>query len=352
MRWSWRDDFSCTVADRIADRNNNFGLMRFAAASLVVLSHSFALTGNFRSEPLVRTTGNLDLGTVAVVVFFVMSGFLVTRSAFFSPTLVRYVRARLLRIWPALILTALFTALVLGPIATALPLRQYFREPDTWLYAALVPLLDVGRLLPGTFVSNPFPLGVNGSLWTIQVEAWLYLVVGCLILVRATRHRAALNAFLVLALLAYVFFPVQMLEWIPRHDEPITPAFIGCFMLGAAVFVNARFVPLSFLLCAALIGGTIACAGTSAFGPVFYATFAYCVLVLALHPSLHVARWNDRVDYSYGIYVFAFPIQQTLLSKTGTMQPIVFFLICYPIILVVAAACWHAVESRALALKG
>src|SRR5262249_54868895 len=73
MRWSWRDDWSCTVADRIADRNNNFGLMRFAAASLVVLSHSFALTGNFRSEPLVRATGNLDLGSVAVMVFFVMS---------------------------------------------------------------------------------------------------------------------------------------------------------------------------------------------------------------------------------------------------------------------------------------
>jgi peptidoglycan/LPS O-acetylase OafA/YrhL len=352
MRWSWRDDWSCTVADRIADRNNNFGLMRFAAASLVVLSHSFALTGNFRSEPLVRATGNLDLGTVAVIVFFVMSGFLVTRSAFLSSTLLRYARARLLRIWPALILTALFTAFVLGPIATALPLRQYFREPDTWLYAALVPLLDVGRLLPGTFVTNPFPRGVNGSLWTIQVEAWLYLVVACLMLVRTTRHRGAFNAFLVFALLAYVFFPERVLEWIPRHDEPITPAFVGCFMLGAAVFVNARFVPLSFLACAVLIAATIACVGTRAFDPVFYVAFAYCVLVLALHPRLHVARWNDRVDYSYGIYVFAFPIQQTLLSKTGTMHPLVVFLICYPVILVVAAVCWHAVEARALALKG
>jgi peptidoglycan/LPS O-acetylase OafA/YrhL len=351
QRWTWRNDWSITVADRVAGRNNNFGLMRFVAASLVVLSHSFALTGSFRSDPLIRLTGNLDLGSAAVIVFFVMSGFLVTRSAFLSPNLARYVRARLLRIWPALILTAVFTALVLGAIATALPLSQYFRQPDTWRYAALVPLLDVGRLLPGTFLTNPVPRGVNGSLWTIQVEAWLYLVVGCLILLRITRHAAAFNAFLVLAVLAYAFFPGPLLAWIPRHDEPITPSFVGCFMLGAAIYANARFVPLSFLACGVLIAATIARAGTQAFAPLFYVTFSYCVVCLALHPQLYIARWNDHVDYSYGIYVFAFPIQQTLISLMGPVHPIVFFLICYPIIFVVATACWHFVESRALALK-
>jgi hypothetical protein len=144
---------------------------------------------------------------------------------------------------------------------------------------------------------------VNGSLWTIQVEAWLYLVVGCLILLRITRHAAAFNAFLVLAVLAYAFFPGPLLAWIPRHDEPITPSFVGCFMLGAAIYVNARFVPLSFLACGVLIAATIASAGTQAFDPLFYVTFSYCVVCLALQPQLYIARWNDRVDYSYGIYV-------------------------------------------------
>ena len=351
-RWRWRDEWSCTVADRLAGRDNNFGLMRFLAASLVVLSHSFALTGHWRDEPLSRLIGILDFGTAAVIAFFVISGFLVTRSAFLSATLMRYVRARLLRIWPALILTAVVTALLLGAIATALPLREYFRDPDTWLYATLVPLLDVGRLLPGVFVANPFGRGVNGSLWTIQVEAWLYLVLGCLMIGRVTRHPLPFNAFLVLGLLAYVFFPEQVLAWIPRHDEYMTPRFIGCFMLGAAMYVNARFVPLSFLACGVLIAVTIACAGTWAFGALFYVTFSYCVLLLALHPRLQVAWWNDRVDYSYGIYVFAFPIQQTLVSLMEPPRPIVFFLICYPIIVAVAAASWHFVESRALALKG
>jgi peptidoglycan/LPS O-acetylase OafA/YrhL len=351
MRWRWRNAWSCTVADRLVGRNNNFGLMRFLAASLVVVSHSFALTGNVRAEPLTRLTGILDLGTAAVITFFVMSGLLVTRSAFLSPTLRRYIRARLLRIWPALILTALFTALVLGPIATALPLRRYFLDADTWLYAATVPLLDVGRLLPGTFLTNPLPRGVNGSLWTIQVEAWLYLVVGCLVLIRATRHPLAFNALLLVGLVAYVLFPDQVLVWIPRHDEYMTPRFVGCFMLGAAIYANARFVPLSFFACFLLIAATIACAHTWAFGPLFYITFGYCVVCLALHPLLYIARWNDRVDYSYGIYVFAFPIQQTLVSLIGPVHPILFFAICYPTIFVVAAACWHFVESRALALK-
>ena len=318
---------------------------------MVVFSHSFALTGHVSAEPLTRMTRMLDFGTAAVITFFLMSGLLVARSAFLSATLRRYVRARLLRIWPALILTALFTALFLGPIATALPLGRYFLDADTWLYAAAVPLLDVGRLLPGAFLTNPLPLGVNGSLWTIQVEAWLYLVVGCLVLIRATRHPMAFNGLLLIALVAYGLFPDQLLAWIPRHDEYMTPRLVGCFMLGAAIYANARFVPLSFLACFLLIALTIVCADTRAFGPLFYVTFDYCVVCLALHPRLYMARWNDRVDYSYGIYVFASPIQQTLVSLMGPVHPIVFFLICYPIIFVVAAASWFFVESPALALK-
>ena len=353
MRWIWQDARSCTVADRIVGRNNNFGLMRFVAASLVVFSHSFPLTGHIDAEPLSRLTGMiLDFGTAAVITFFVMSGLLVTRSASLSPTLLRYVRARLLRIWPALILTALFTALVLGPIATMLPLRQYFLEPDTWLYVALVSLLDVGRFLPGTFLTNPLPRFPNGSLWTIQVEAWLYLVVGCLMVVRVTRHPMALNLFLLIALVAYILFPDQLLVWIPRNDTFMMPRLVGCFMLGAAIYANARFVPLSFLACFLLIAVTIACAHTWVWGPLFYLTFGYCVVCLALHPRLYLARWNDRVDYSYGIYVFAFPIQQTVVSLTGPIHPLAFFALCYPIIFVVAAVCWHFVEARALALKG
>lgn len=95
-----------TVAERIGDRCNNFALIRFAAATLVVFSHSFALSGHVEAEPLARLTGILDFATAAVLSFFIMSGFLIVRSASFSKGILSYVRARILRIWPGLVFTA------------------------------------------------------------------------------------------------------------------------------------------------------------------------------------------------------------------------------------------------------
>lgn len=340
-----------TVADRISDRRNNFGLIRFVAASLVVFSHAYPLTGHITDEPLARLVRIMDFASAAVIIFFVVSGFLVTRSAFLSTTSFRFVQSRLLRIWPALIVTAVVTAFVLGPIATALPLAEYFSAEDTWLYAIAVPFLDVGRFLPGTFLTNPLPRGVNGSLWTLQVEAWLYFVVGCLVLLRVTRHRAVFNSFVLVALTAYFLFPAQIVEWIPRHDAFMTPRLVGSFILGALVYSNAKLVPLNFLSGLALIVISFLTADTPFFGFFFYLTFGYWVILIALHPALYVARWNDRVDYSYGIYVFAFPIQQTLVALIGPVTPLLLFAVCYPLIVAAAAVSWWLVESKALALK-
>ena len=340
-----------TIANRIADRSNNFGLIRFIAASLVVFSHSYPLTGHIDDEPLARVWKFADLAGLAVISFFVISGFLVARSAFLSPTLSQFVRARLLRIWPALMLTAVFTALFLGPVATILTWRQYFSSGDTWLYAVGIPSLDVGRFLPGTFLTNPLPRGVNGSLWTIQIEVWLYVVMGCAALLRLTRRAAAFNAFIAIALTGYVLFPTQVLEWIPRHDAQMMPWLVVSFILGALIYFNAKHIPLSLVLGAAMVVVTCFAASTPLFGIFFYSTFAYSVILIALHPALYVARWNQRADYSYGIYLFAFPIQQTLVSVIGPSDPRLLFAISYPGIVLAAAASWSLVESKALAFK-
>ena len=120
---------------RAHGRDNNFNLVRLVAAGLVLVSHSWPLTAT-PGEPLERFA-NFSLGHLGVDIFFVVSGFLVTGSLFSRGTLRSFVRARALRIFPALAANAFGTALVIGPLVTRLPLAAYFASAGTWVYAIL-----------------------------------------------------------------------------------------------------------------------------------------------------------------------------------------------------------------------
>ncbi|MEP6655965.1 MAG: acyltransferase [Betaproteobacteria bacterium] len=290
-----------SVADRVRDRDNNFNVMRFVAASLVVLSHSYALSGRGAKEPLARTVEILDFATLAVIIFFVISGFLVTRSAHFAPTLGSFIRARFLRIWPGLVVTALLSVFVLGPIATVLPLRDFFHDSQTWKYLASIPILDVGHGLPGVFIGNPMSGGVNGSLWTIQVEAWLYAVVAVLLVFRILQKPLPANLFCIGCIVGYFLFPDEVMAWIPRHDEYMTPRLVGSFLVGSLMYTNRRMVPLGPATGIALVALAGMSSKTELFGTLFYVAVGYWVILLALHPRLYLPFLNTRADYSYGI---------------------------------------------------
>jgi len=96
-------------------RDNNFNLVRLAAATAVVVSHSFALaTGDPAAEPLWSTLG-ITLGGLAVVAFFMTSGYLVGGSLLSNGQPIRFAVARALRIYPGLWVALLLTVFVLGP---------------------------------------------------------------------------------------------------------------------------------------------------------------------------------------------------------------------------------------------
>lgn len=341
-----------SVADRVRGRDNNFNAIRVVAASLVVLSHSYALSGHGEEEPLARTVGILDFATLAVITFFVISGFLVTRSAHVAPTLGSFVRARFLRIWPGLVVTALLSVFVLGPIATVLSLRDFFHDSETWKYLASIPILDVGRGLPGVFIGNPMSGGVNGSLWTIQVEAWLYAVVAILLVFRILEKPLSANLFYIGCIVGYFLFPDDVIAWIPRNEGYMTPRLVGSFLVGSMMYTNRRMVPLGPATGIALVALAAMSIKTGFFGTLFYVALGYWVILLALHPRLYLPFLNTRSDYSYGIYVFAFPVQQTVVAIAGPRSSLFLFAVSYPLILGLAMMSWTWVESRALRLKG
>ena len=169
------------LSELIGDRNNNLNLVRITAALAVLVTHSFALTLGPKAEPLRQHLGT-TLGTIAVDVFFVASGFLVTISLAKRQSILEFVMARALRILPALFAMLLLSVAVLGPAFTALPLADYFadRRVATYLVKGATLVTGIEFELPGVFLRNPYPAVVNGSLWTLPWEVAMY---GLLLLV-------------------------------------------------------------------------------------------------------------------------------------------------------------------------
>jgi len=168
------------IAELAQDRNNNFNLIRFLAATAVLFAHSYALSGHPMEEPLLRwSNGATHFGTLGVTLFFIISGFLVSKSFTERRTLAAFSVARALRIYPALIAATLFSAALAGALSTT-AWRDFLIDSQTHRFVVANSIGWHARYyLPGAFADNPFPRAVNGSLWTIPVELRMY--VGCAI---------------------------------------------------------------------------------------------------------------------------------------------------------------------------
>jgi len=337
------------LAEQTAGRANNVLAIRYAAAASVILFHCYALTQRWNDEPLYAAFAPMNLGALGVEVFFVLSGFLVTQSWLQHASPKAFVMARVLRIYPALVAATVFTIVVAGASST-LAWGEYLASPVTWRYFVRTASgLDVVDRLPGVFADNPFPHAANGSLWTLPVELRLYVLVGVVgVLGLLARPRAWLVAAIALVL-AMVAWP----EWVPLDPNSRGTRLAALlFVLGSLACVWQRYVPLSLPGAAlALAVPLIDANGLARDGPLFALLLSYVVLVVAYHPALRIPRLAGKPDYSYGLYVYAFPIQQTLVRLAPDIAPPLLFVAALALTLAVAAVSWHALEAPALRLK-
>ena len=347
-----------SIAARARGRDNNFNLVRLCAAGLVLLSHSWSLSGT-PGEPFERFAG-FSFGHLGVDVFFVVSGFLVTGSLLSRGSLPSFLRARSLRIFPALVASAFGTALVVGPLVTTLPVSRYFAAWDTWRYALQNSTTwpwGVRWVLPGVYEHLPSH-AVNGALWSLPWELTMYsmlAVLGALALgARPVLARAGLHAAIVgLAVAATLGHGLNEAFAFSQRFEVVQGLRLVALFFSAASFTLFRDrVPLSpvlFLASLALLFGSLAVKGAAlALYPV---TLSYAVVWLALVPGGVLRLYNRLGDYSYGFYLWQFPIQQwIMLRRPATSQPEL-LLLSLPAALALAVASWHLVEAPALSLK-
>ena len=165
------------LSDYAVGRDNNFNLIRFLAALSVLFGHSVGVLGLPSAYEFFFDHLGLSLAEMAVDVFFVTSGFLVTASLINRGNLIAFLWARVLRIYPALWVMLALTVFVLAPALTTLPLADFFSAAKTWDYFAKCATLigGVRYSLPGVFDAMPLKGEFNGSLWTLPIEFRLYL---------------------------------------------------------------------------------------------------------------------------------------------------------------------------------
>jgi peptidoglycan/LPS O-acetylase OafA/YrhL len=334
-------------------RDNNFNLLRFVAATLVIWSHSYALLPNgLPSDPSVRVLG-FGFAGIAVNAFFAISGFLIVRSYIRHNHLGIYLQARTLRIMPGLVVAVLFCALVIGPLFTSLPLRDYFENPDMLRFiTSNIAMYHRSGGLPGVFDEN-VSAGVNGSLWTLSYEVSMYLAVAILGMLGLLKHRMGI-AFICFVYTAYFIFatghPDLAEQWLsPRTDKYLRLSLY--FFLGGCLYVFRDRILLFGPAAIALWLLTLISYKSSLFNFIFTVALTYSVLWLALIPQGFVQRFNSLEDYSYGIYIYAYPVQQAIIATHNDIEEMTLFVTSFLITLVLAWLSCKLVEKPALKLS-
>ena len=341
------------AAATIPSRDNNFNLLRFLAAAAVIVTHSFVLAGAYELRPLYRLTGYWDEGEMGVNIFFVISGYLVTQSFIQRRDLWAFLEARFLRIFPALFVLLLLTVFIIGPLATSLPLVAYFFDWDTYRYFFQnLTLVEIEQRLPGVFLTNPVKRVVNNSLWTLPWEIRCYIGLAMLGTLFILPRPKALKLAVMVALVAFFFWP--LLSWFDGIKTMAPIRLAAYFALGMFFYLMRDRLPLGpagmFVLSVAMLLSflthelvQVAVAG------IF---LAYLVLWVALDRHLCWRAFNRVGDYSYGLYIYAYPIQQTIVAYNTDISPWHLFFLSFALTLPCAILSWHFLERRALDLKG
>ena len=358
--------FDRRLSDVFNPRENSLGFLRWLFAALVVVDHSFPIGGfNHGSDPTwAWSKGQDSLGGIAVGGFFVISGFLITRSWFSAGGVHRFLWRRFLRILPAFWVCLFVTAFILAPIAwrherggitgiLSVPRDSpwHYITANFWLH---MHQYNIAGLLAGTpYTRSGYPIAWDGSLWTLIYEFKCYLFLAILGIMGLLRYRAVVVALAVAAFVATVSWQIDP-NWgpklLPVLGDPFVARFLFLFLLGALITLYADRVLIDDrigLLAVVIAVVSLHSGGWLVLG---YPALAYATIWLAIRLPM---AWFDRPgDFSYGTYIWAFPLQM-LLAEYGLYRhgAAVFITASLVAATLAAVVSWHLVEKHAMRLK-
>lgn len=333
-----------TLNNQMTRRSNNLSFLKFLGAILVILAHSFLLSKGKDSLDFFATitNGRVGLGMFGVCIFFVASGFFISKSAE-NKNIRDFMKARIIRIFPALLLVVLISIFILGSILTSYNIVDYFLNVDTYKYllnALLIPI----HSLPGVFNENIYSNVVNGSLWTLPVEFFCYIALLIFAKINFLNKKVmlVLSPIILLLLLLTYSSNIPIFLFVRPYAHPLFVFFIGMFyyVFRDRIILNQKSFLISLLLF---------------LGVFLFGAFEIAVILFFSHMIMFVSfgmkQCSDKIanlgKYSYGIYLVGFPVQQTLVSVFGGQMPILLnFLFSSIISIILSVLIYHLVDER------
>jgi peptidoglycan/LPS O-acetylase OafA/YrhL len=345
-------------------KHNNFDFLRLFLAALVVFSHSWALgVGSEEGEPFFQLTRHTifghgtTLGHLAVDGFFVISGFLITASWDRRRSTFDYFKKRVARIYPGFIVCAALCVFALPYLVMPhgdwrhAPIGRFLVDTARLYYESYPQGADGKSII---FADNVFPgRSSNGSLWSIPYEFWCYVGVAVIGMLGLMSRRSIVLALFALSLLTAAVFSAGHIQFSGNvfgtifGFPPFWARLLPFYLAGVVAWRYRDVLQFNAIGGAvALIGLAVTCAvphGWTVGLPVFG---AYFLLWLSLESKLPVVRTSRFGDFSYGLYLYAFPIQQLIVWKAGgSMNPWLLLAISLPVSLIAGALSWHLVEK-------
>lgn len=335
-------------------RKNNFDFLRLVFALFVIVSHSYALSGNGNSDWLARITSNQTMFSyIGVNGFFVLSGYLIFQSLERSKSTTDYFWKRFLRLYPALAVMSVLCVL-LGWFVYENADIPYFSNKSALTYVPRnLTIFYRSSGIDGVFEKNHIPTAMNGSLWTVKYEVTMYILLGLLFAVKDKKMllRIFLGTALAILFSIRLFFP-EATNISLRFLSADHFTSLGLYFAAGSFLAALRFEKSKHLGALAWISG-IALA-ISVATDTFYLMRLFFIPLLVLSIGLSSWLYANSVgrigDLSYGLYIYAFPVQQALYYF---MKPTDFQMIAYSLTIttILAYASWHLIEARALTYK-
>lgn len=275
--------------------NNNLDFLRFSAATLVLFSHSFPLVeGKGTNEPLnLITGGQTSLGHIAVIIFFIISGFLISASWMKRKNFLSFIIARIKRIFPGLTVMLLVTVLC-GYFLTKLDYTHYYQSAIPYFF---INLILKGRVaLADIFNTNPFGPSINGSLWTLRFEFTCYLIIAIFGVF------GRFNRLSVLLLWAGAVVLLSFAASIPTAFFSQLPQFIAWFSAGMLVYLF-RDLKLSYFIWLLFYSSVLVCLFFK-LNLIYISPILAFILIKIAYKQSCLINFGKYGDFSYGIYIY------------------------------------------------
>jgi peptidoglycan/LPS O-acetylase OafA/YrhL len=250
----------------------------------------------------------------------------------------------------------LLTVFGLGLFFTTVSWPSYFTEFTTWKYflKCLTLISGVAYELPGVFENNPYKTAVNGSLWSMPIELRMYVLLAFIWVILRVMPINRLKIFklaIVSGTVSSGLFVVLSHLFSTQEENTIVKLFF-MFFTGATFFIlKERIIFSPALFYTLFVSLLIAMFNRHIFFLVYIATLAYLLFFIACVPAGSIRNYNKLGDYSYGVYIYAFPVQQSIAALLPGVSVSSLVILSSVVTLMLAVLSWHLIEKHALKLK-